>query len=127
MAYRWVRERLRPVQIASHLLYRLPAVLVMVLIPVAHDLIDPALSVIFVDYALAILFMMQGGTGALFQTPFDSVEVAFDGAGSAAYLDVTLLMGKRPAHYPSRKSDSVDCSAHRDGWAWPEPGHAESA
>lgn len=103
MAYRWVRERLRPVQIASHLLYRLPAVLVMVLIPVAHDLIDPALSVIFVDYALAILFMMQGGTGALFQTPFDSVEVAFDGAGFGGLSGCHAAYGETPC--PLSKSE----------------------
>lgn len=74
---------------------------------VAPELIDPALIAIFVGYALAILFMMRGGTDALAQTPFDSVDMAYRAIvftalalllsallDLAVYLDFTLLMGE---------------------------------
>lgn len=59
------------------LLHAVPSVFILGLTVAYRDLIDVALVLIFVGYALAILFLMRPGTDALQLAPFDGAERAF--------------------------------------------------
>jgi AraC-like DNA-binding protein len=73
---RLVRERRLPTRLRIGL-HAIPALIIALLMAVSRDAIDLVLVMIFLGYAVAILFLMRAGTDALRLAPFDGATPAY--------------------------------------------------
>lgn len=80
LAYAGVARLVRESRLHMRLrigLHAIPALIIAVLMAVSRDTIDLVLVLIFLGYAVAILFLMRAGTDALRLAPFDGATPAY--------------------------------------------------